>query len=83
MCGGEGWVTGAEYMDAVERIPCDCIGFYCDGCEQRIDPDVCGCGDSITHSAFAAGHAPVPMGCECFRDVSADDVRLTTGENNG
>jgi len=40
----------------------------CAGCGNEIDPDVCGCGDSITHSAWDFGHEPVPMGCDCGRD---------------
>lgn len=40
-CGGEGWVVGAEYMGAVEHIPCDCIARRCDGCEQRVERCAC------------------------------------------
>jgi hypothetical protein len=39
----------------------------CEGCGNMIDPDTCGCGDSIDHPAMAYGHAPIPMGCDCGR----------------
>lgn len=41
----------------------------CPGCGNEIDPEWCHCGSPITHSAWE-GHAPVPMGCDCFREES-------------
>jgi hypothetical protein len=41
----------------------------CPGCNQEIDPDVCGCGDSRQghSSARDAGHPFIPAGCNCYR----------------
>ena len=45
----------------------------CSGCDQEIDPDCCGCGDSKQgHSAWG-GHPFVPMGCHCYRDKGESD----------
>lgn len=44
---------------------------FCAGCGQEIDPETCGCGDSIDH--YPDGHSPIPMGCECGRDLGIDD----------
>lgn len=42
----------------------------CGGCNKRIDPEVCGCGEYIKGHGYESGHAPVPMGCDCMRDPS-------------
>lgn len=39
----------------------------CAGCGQEIDPDCCGCGSPMDSHDMHEGHAPVPMGCDCFR----------------
>lgn len=39
----------------------------CGGCGCQIDPDVCGCGGSISHSPWE-GHTPIPAGCQCGLD---------------
>lgn len=44
----------------------------CAGCGKEIDPETCGCGSPIDHSAWE-GHSPIPMGCECGRDLGVDD----------
>lgn len=46
----------------------------CDGCGKEIDPDVCGCGDSIEHHSIMAGHSPIPMGCDCGREPAIEDL---------
>jgi hypothetical protein len=38
----------------------------CTGCGNTIDPTTCGCGDPI-RGGWHDGHAPVPMGCDCYR----------------
>ena len=38
----------------------------CSGCKQKIDPDVCWCGDSYKNHGYD-GHSFVPMGCNCAR----------------
>jgi len=43
------------------------LRYVCEGCGNEIDLDYCGCGSPITHDAMDAGHAPIPMGCDCFR----------------
>jgi hypothetical protein len=43
----------------------------CDGCGMEIDPDVCGCGDSID-GRLHDGHTPVPVGCICYRTDIGD-----------
>jgi len=49
----------------------------CEGCGNQIDPDCCGCGDSMaTHaSPYSSGHMLVPMGCDCFRN-SCDNTEV-------
>lgn len=37
----------------------------CEGCRNRIDPDVCHCGDEMDKHHFGSGHSPVPVGCTC------------------
>lgn len=37
----------------------------CIGCHNRIDPDVCHCGDEMDKHHFGSGHSPVPAGCTC------------------
>lgn len=40
----------------------------CAGCGNEIDPDCCGCGEMREgHNPWNAGHAFVPMGCDCMR----------------
>lgn len=44
----------------------------CPGCKAEIDPEVCGCGDSIDHSPWQ-GHSPIAMGCNCGREPEATE----------
>lgn len=37
----------------------------CEGCGNRIDPDVCHCGDAMDSHGMGSEHSPVPMGCTC------------------
>lgn len=48
----------------------------CAGCGNIIDPDVCGCGDSIDGRMVHDGHTAVPMGCDCFREPPAEPGML-------
>jgi hypothetical protein len=47
---------------------------FCTGCWAQIDPDTCGCGDSLKYhgSCLTAGHSFVPMGCNCLRPKRPD-----------
>jgi hypothetical protein len=38
----------------------------CDGCDQEIDPDTCGCGSAKDGHQYD-GHPFIPMGCDCHR----------------
>lgn len=51
----------------------------CDGCGQEIDPETCGCGSPIDH--YPDGHSPIPMGCDCGRDLRPLD-REGAGQNS-
>jgi hypothetical protein len=39
----------------------------CPGCQQIIDPETCGCGDSEKGHGYGSGHPFVAMGCDCLR----------------
>lgn len=41
----------------------------CTGCSCEIDPDVCHCGIAIEDHSGWDDHSPVPMGCQCYRDI--------------
>jgi hypothetical protein len=41
----------------------------CPGCDRYTDPTVCHCGAGIADGRMHDNHAPVPMGCNCRRDV--------------
>lgn len=52
----------AELVDSNSHVTCT-------GCNCEIDTDTCHCGTAMgKHSAYD-GHSPVPMGCECCREV--------------
>jgi hypothetical protein len=76
-CGGEGWVVGAEYMGAVEHIPCDCIARRCDGCEQRVEQCACEAKPDEQRPEIPHGHAMLPNdshpgpGCSCLSVLAA------------
>lgn len=37
----------------------------CERCAERIDPDVCACGECADDHGPYSNHAPHPMGCRC------------------
>lgn len=45
----------------------------CGGCNQEIDPECCGCGDTKKDhgSPMLVGHNFIPMGCDCYRNKKA------------
>jgi hypothetical protein len=45
------------------------LGVTCDGCDNVVDLDTCGCGTAreFHASPMDAGHAFLPMGCDCMR----------------
>lgn len=45
----------------------------CADCNQVIDPDSCWCGAPIDNGIPHDNHAPIPMGCTCFRTDSDAD----------
>lgn len=57
----------AEQAAEIERLSMA----RCPGCAGHIDPEVCGCGESI--AAQHEGHVFIPMGCDCHR--SDDSLR--------
>lgn len=41
--------------------------YWCSGCGQEIDPDICYCGEPI-NGGNHDNHSPVPIGCNCHRE---------------
>jgi hypothetical protein len=55
---------------------------WCDSCEREISNDTCWCGDDLDHGYGPTdGHAPVPMGCVCFRDDDPHPVESLCHNN--
>ena len=50
----------------------------CKGCGQKIDPNVCYCGNEIKEGGGHDNHYSVPMGCVCWRDPPIDLVAKST-----
>lgn len=66
--------TGVTIASRESEVPqqADSRQTICNGCGSIIDPDVCMCGDYIKNHLLEAGHAPVPMGCDCGRIYPVD-----------
>jgi hypothetical protein len=66
------WLTAAKQkarrflLVNVGEIEAEYTFPTCTGCGNTIDPTTCGCGDPI-RGGWHDGHAPAPMGCDCYR----------------
>lgn len=58
------------YMDAELIWPKS----ICSGCGNRIDPQVCHCGEYLNSHRPWSDHTPVPMGCDCMREPTAPPI---------
>ena len=71
-CAGN-WDKYRDYTSALTHLRDLKLGWMsrCGGCGNLIDPDTCGCCDSIKNHGYGdGGHSPIPLGCDCAREAA-------------